>query len=68
MKHAFEIFKLYNKGWGIERIRKDFNQYSNFEIVKSINKSQIKIKEIAQSEIQIQTEQYYIVPSKMNYL
>lgn len=56
MKYTSEIIQKHRDGFSIETIQRNYH-YTTEQIAEVI----------AQSEIKIQTEQFYIVPSKMNY-
>jgi uncharacterized protein (DUF433 family) len=57
MKHISEILQKHQQGYSIETIQRNYH-YTAEQLAEVIS----------QSEIEIQTEQFYIVPSKLNYL
>lgn len=56
MKYAIEIIQKHKQGCSIETIQRNYH-YTAEQIAEII----------AQSEIEIKTEQFYIIPSKMNF-
>lgn len=67
MKHAFEIFTRHQKGYSLQTIKRNYH-YSTKEILKAIKDSENEIEQLVNCKIIIQTEQFYIIESKLNYL
>ena len=58
MKHAIEIIQKHKQGFSIETIQRNYH-YTAEQIAEIIAQSEIEIK--------TETEQFFIIPSKMNY-
>ena len=58
MKHKYEIIQKHKQGYSIETMQRNYH-YTTEQIAEVIAQSEIEIK--------TETEQFYIIPSKMNY-